>query len=87
MRVQLLVADWCSSCQRALEIWRTVCARHGMRLEVIDLESSAGEQFALTHHLKIMPVLLIDDHPRAIGVQTEHDAEALVTLVQTERRS
>ena len=85
MQVQLLVASWCSSCQRAQHIWADICARHGLSLEVLDLETPAGEAAANRHHLKIMPAVLIDDHPRAVGVQTETEAEAL--LVGMSRKS
>lgn len=78
MQVQLLVASWCSSCQRAQHIWTAICARHGLSLEVLDLETHTGEAVANRHHLKIMPAVLIDDHPRAVGVQTETEAEAIV---------
>ncbi len=87
MHLQLLVADWCSSCQRAREIWEKVCAHHGVALEVVDLESAAGEGFAQSHHLKIMPALLVDGHPRAVGVQTEQDAETLLARLQAERQA
>lgn len=80
MLVQLLVASWCSSCRRAEEIWTRICARHGIGLEVLDLETPAGEEVARQHHLKIMPAVLIDGHPRAVGVQTEPEAEALLLV-------
>lgn len=79
MRVQLLIAAWCSSCQRAQELWERVCARHGIGLEILDLDTPEGEAAAARHHLKIMPAVLIDDHPRAIGVQSEAEIEALLT--------
>ena len=78
MHVQLLVAAWCSSCARAREIWDRICARHGLTLEIIDLETPEGEAVSMRHHLKIMPAVLIDDLPRAIGVQNEAEAEALL---------
>lgn len=78
MHVQLLVASWCSSCQRAQHIWADVCARHGLSLEVLDLDTLAGETAASQHHLKIMPAVLIDGHPRAVGVQNQAEAEALL---------
>lgn len=78
MRVQLLIAAWCSSCQRAQELWERVCARRGIGLEILDLDTPAGEAAAARHHLKIMPAVLIDDQPRAIGVQTEAEIEALL---------
>lgn len=78
MQVQLLVASWCSSCQRAQEIWQAACARHGLTLQIVDLDSPEGEAMAGRHHLKIMPALLIDAHPRAIGVQSQVEAEALL---------
>lgn len=81
MHVQLLVADWCSSCARAREIWGRICARHGLTLEILDLETPAGEVVAMRHHLKIMPAVLIDDHPRAVGVQNEAEAEALLAAL------
>lgn len=80
MQVELLVASWCSSCKRAEEIWTRICARHGIGLEVLDLETSAGEAAAREHHLKIMPAVLINGHPRAVGVQTEPEAEALLLV-------
>lgn len=82
MRVQLLTAAWCSSCQREQEIWQRICARHGVTLEILDLETPAGEAVASRHHLKIMPAVLIDDHPRAVGVQTEVEVEALLAAVE-----
>lgn len=78
MHVQLLVSSWCSSCQQAQHVWTDVCARHGLSLEVLDLDTLAGETAANRHQLKIMPAVLIDDHPRAIGVQTEAEAEVLL---------
>lgn len=87
MHVQLLVASWCSSCQRAQQIWNDICARHGLTLEILDLDTRAGEETATRHHLKIMPAVLIDDHPRAIGVQTEEEAEALLSAVLTDNPS
>jgi hypothetical protein len=48
-------------------------------LEVVDLDTPAGEDVASRHHLKIMPAVLIDDHPRAVGVQTEAEVEALLS--------
>ncbi|MBI5462795.1 MAG: thioredoxin family protein [Gammaproteobacteria bacterium] len=82
MRVQLLTAVWCSSCQREQDIWQRICARHGVTLEIVDLETPAGEAVASRHHLKIMPAVLIDDQPRAIGVQTEDEVEALLAAVE-----
>lgn len=79
MHVQLLIAAWCSSCQRAQELWERVCARHGIGLEILDLDTPEGEAAAAHHHLKIMPAVLIDGHPRAIGVQSEAEIEALLT--------
>ena len=78
MRVQLLTAAWCSSCQREQAIWERICKQHGVTLEVVDLDTPAGEDVASRHHLKIMPAVLIDDHPRAVGVQTEAEVEALL---------
>lgn len=80
MKIQLLIASWCSSCQRAEEIWTRICARHDVGLEILDLETPAGEAVAARHHLKIMPAVLIDDHPRAVGVQSEAEAEALLLV-------
>ena len=82
MRVQLLTAVWCSSCQREQAIWERMCARRNITLEVVDLDTSAGEAVASRHHLKIMPAVLIDDHPRAVGVQTEAEAEALLAAAE-----
>ncbi len=82
MRVQLLTATWCSSCQREQAIWERICARHGVTLEVVDLDTPAGEAVASRHHLKIMPAVLIDDHPRAVGVQTEAEVEALLAAAE-----
>lgn len=79
MHVELLVAPWCTSCHRAQEIWHRVCERHGVTLEVLDLETPAGEETAGRLHLKIMPAVLIDGQPRAIGVQSEDEAEALLS--------
>lgn len=81
--MQLLSATWCSSCQRAQELWSRICAQHGVALEILDLETPEGEAAAARHHLKIMPAILIDDHPRAIGVQTEAEIEALLTPEKT----
>ncbi|MFN2309685.1 MAG: thioredoxin family protein [Gammaproteobacteria bacterium] len=78
MHVQLLIAAWCSSCKREQELWNRVCARQGIPLEILDLETPDGEATAARHHLKIMPAVLIDDHPRAIGVQSEAEIEALL---------
>lgn len=78
MHIQLLIASWCSSCQRAQKIWTDICARHGLALEILDLDTPAGEAVTHRHHLKIMPAVLIDDQPRAIGVQTEAEAEAVL---------
>lgn len=85
MHVQLLVAAWCSSCARAREIWDRICARHGLTLEIIDLETPEGEAVSMRHHLKIMPAVLIDDLPRAIGVQSEAEAEALLARAMKEQ--
>lgn len=82
MRVQLLIAAWCSSCQREQEIWQRICARHGVTLEILDLETPAGEAVAGRHHLKIMPAVLIDDQPRAVGVQTEVEVDALLAAAE-----
>ncbi|MFA7593605.1 MAG: thioredoxin family protein [Thiohalobacteraceae bacterium] len=79
MHVQLLIAPWCTSCHRAQEIWQRVCERHGMTLEILDLETLAGEETAGRLHLKIMPAVLFDGQPRAIGVQSEDEAEALLS--------
>lgn len=79
MRVQLLTAAWCSSCTRARELWTRICAQHGLVLEVVDLETPEGEALAERHRLKIMPAVLIDAQPRAIGVQSEAEAETIVT--------
>ncbi len=81
MRVQLLTAAWCGSCQREQAIWQRICEQRGIPLEIIDLDSPAGEALTSRHHLKIMPAVLIDDHPRAVGVQTEAEVEALLTAV------
>lgn len=78
MHVQLLLAAWCSSCARAREIWERICAQHGLTLEILDLETPAGEAVAMRHNLKIMPAVLIDDHPRAVGVQSEEEAEVVL---------
>lgn len=78
MHIQLLVAPWCTSCHRAEEIWRRVCERHALPLEVLDLETPVGEETAGRLHLKIMPAVVIDGQPRAIGVQSEDEAEALL---------
>ncbi len=83
MHMQLLVAPWCTSCHRAQEIWRRVCDRHGVTLEILDLETPAGEETAGRLHLKIMPAVLIDGQARAIGVQSEDEAEALLSSVVT----
>ena len=80
MQIQLLVASWCSSCKRAEEIWKRICAGHGVGLEILDLETPGGEAVATRHRLNIMPAVLIDDHPRAVGVQTEAEAEALLLM-------
>jgi glutaredoxin len=82
VRVQLLTATWCSSCQREQDIWERICARHGVTLEVVDLDTPAGEDVASRHHLKIMPAVLIDDHSRAVGVQTEAEVEALLATLR-----
>ena len=82
MRVQLLTAAWCSSCQREQAIWERMCARRNITLEVVDLDTPDGEAVASRHHLKIMPAVLIDDHPRAVGVQTEAEVEALLAAAE-----
>jgi glutaredoxin len=81
MRVQLLIAAWCSSCARARDIWERICMRHGLTLEILDLDTPEGEAISVRHNLKIMPAVLIDDHPRAVGVQTEEEAEAVLASV------
>jgi glutaredoxin len=82
VRVQLLTAAWCSSCQRDQDVWQRICARRNITLEVVDLETPVGEAIAQRHHLKIMPAVLIDDQPRAIGVQTEAEVEALLVAAE-----
>ena len=84
MRVQLLTATWCSSCQREQDIWQRICARHGVTLEVVDLDTPAGGVVASRHHLKIMPAVLIDDRLRAVGVQTEAEVEALLAAAEAQ---
>ena len=80
MRVQLLTASWCSSCARARELWARICAQHDLTLEIVDLETPEGEALAERHRLKIMPAVLIDAQPRAIGVQSEAEAEAVLQI-------
>ena len=44
------------------------------------METPAGEAVAQYHHLRIMPAVLIDGHPRVVGVQIEPEAEALLLV-------
>lgn len=78
MKVELLVADWSSSCRRAEAVWRQVAHERALDFEVVDVDEPHGQALMQRLQLKTIPALLIDGKLVAIGVQSEQAARAIL---------
>ncbi|MDX1431462.1 MAG: thioredoxin family protein [Gammaproteobacteria bacterium] len=79
MKLELLVSEDCRPCARAQALWASVCADQGLELAVIRTDSAHGRATLGRHRLEVLPVLLVDDRPVAIGVPSREEALALVS--------
>ena len=87
MKVELLVADWSTSCRRAETIWREIAQDCGVDLDVIDVDQPQGQALMQQLQLKTIPALLIDGRLVAIGVQSRQAAQAIIDSARGETAS
>jgi hypothetical protein len=78
MKLQLVVAAWSPPCQRAEQIWRAVAKGHGLELCIVDSDQPDGQALMQRLQFATIPALLIDGRLIAVGVQSEHEAHAIV---------
>jgi thioredoxin-like negative regulator of GroEL len=86
MKVELLVADWISSCRRAEAVWRQVAHERALDFEVVDVDQPQGQVLMQRLQLKTIPALLIDGRLVAIGVQSEQAARVLIDAARASTR-
>jgi thioredoxin-like negative regulator of GroEL len=78
MKVELLVANWSSSCRRAEAVWREVAHERTLDFKVVDVDQPQGRILMQRLQLKTIPALLVDGQLVAIGVQSEQAARAIL---------
>ena len=78
MRIELLVTRNSSSCRKAERLWRSICERHNLTLEVHQDDSAKGRSALTRLELHALPAVLLDGRLVAVGVQTPEQARELL---------
>ncbi|TDX98193.1 thioredoxin family protein [Thiohalophilus thiocyanatoxydans] len=82
MKLQLLIAGQLPSCLETRDVWQSVCAQHGVGLEIIEVEDEHGQAMIDKLGIKSFPVLLADGKIRAVGrPDPQHAADILQNLL------
>jgi predicted thioredoxin/glutaredoxin len=74
MRVELLVTRNSGSCRKAEILWRSICEKNNLTLEVHEDDSAQGRNALTRLGLRALPAVLLDGRLVAVGVQTPEQA-------------
>ncbi|MDA8389313.1 MAG: thioredoxin family protein [Gammaproteobacteria bacterium] len=80
MEVRLLVSQWCPVCPQAEAVWAEVAKRHPIDYRVLDIAKPEGRTLVAGLRIRTVPAVVIDGGLKAVGVQSMHDALALLGL-------
>ncbi|NCF27309.1 MAG: thioredoxin family protein [Gammaproteobacteria bacterium] len=78
MRVDLLVTRDSPSCRKAEILWRSICEKKNLTLNVLEDDSPEGLLVLARLELHALPAILLDGRLMAVGVQTEDQALELL---------
>ena len=78
MRVQLLVSQWCPSCDSADVVWSRIAAEREFDFSVVDMGTPEGRELVQRLRLKTVPALVVDGELRGVGVQSPEEAREIV---------
>lgn len=78
MRVQLLVSQWCPSCDSAETVWSRIAAEREFDFSVVDMGTPEGRELVQRLRLKTVPALIVDGELRGVGVQSPEEAREIV---------
>ena len=83
MKLQLILAGPYETCLNTRKIWTNACDKHGLKLEVTDLESEAGQKLEAELNIKSFPALLVNNQVKAVGHPDSSAATELINnLIQ-----
>jgi phosphoserine phosphatase len=86
MKLQLILADHCSTCTQTHHVWDELSREHGLELEVFTLDQRAGQSLADEHALSTFPALLINGEVKSVGSPTSEAARRLLEPLLARRR-
>ncbi len=78
MRVELLIADPCPSCDKAIAVWKNICQKRDIDFSVIDIDNLTGRVLSDCWDLKTIPAVIIDGQLMGVGAQSIDEADELI---------
>ncbi len=82
MKAILILAGSYSSCDATENIWKNICLKNNIEIEVYNLSNSQGKEIARKLNVKSFPVLIIDKKVVAVGHPDEKKAENLIANIK-----
>ncbi len=86
MKLQLVLADRCASCEAAETLWRELSRHHGHTLEVLLATEPEGVRLVRRLGLRSLPALVAGDKVRAVGLPAATDAATLLRALECEEK-
>ena len=86
MKLQLILAGPYETCNNTRRVWAQACDKHGLKLEVTDLESDTGQRLEAELNIKSFPALLVNNQVKAVGHPDSKAATELINnLIQQQQ--
>jgi thioredoxin 1 len=63
----LLVAPWCSGCEKTKPYFIETCKQYGMRYEVLDVEDNDGLKMSVKYGVRNVPTILFLNDSKEVG--------------------
>jgi len=82
MHAILILSGAFSSCHATEIIWQEECDKHNIKLEIYDLSSETGKNFASELKLKSFPSFIVNNKVMAVGHPNIETAEKVIASLK-----
>jgi hypothetical protein len=76
--VEVLVTEHCDPCRQCLALWQSLCRELGIPCTPVDISTPVGTRLGRSARLSTLPAVFIRGELVAVGVQSRHQALALL---------
>lgn len=79
MNAILILAGSFSSCHSSELIWKEVCDKYNIKLEIYDLSNETAQRYSTELNLKSFPAFIINNKVLAVGHPNKQTAEKIMS--------